>query len=146
MRKHILPVCWYLLLVSITIQLKAQNPLIRNQFTADPTARVFGDRIYVYPSHDILATEGRGRKGWFCMEDYHVFSSANLTDWTDHGMIVHQNKVAWVKPDSYSMWAPDCIYRNGKYYFYFPSIPKDTGLTRGFTIGVAIADKPEGHF
>lgn len=125
----------------------AQNPLIRDQFTADPSARVFGDRVYVFPSHDILATEGKGRKDWFCMEDYHVFSSANLTDWTDHGVIVQQNKVEWVKPDSYSMWAPDCIERNGKYYFYFPSIPKDT-LTykKGFTIGVAIADKPEGPY
>ena len=66
----------------------AQNPLIRDQFTADPSARVFGDKVYIFPSHDILATEGKGRKDWFCMEDYHVFSSADLTDWTDHGMIV----------------------------------------------------------
>jgi GH43 family beta-xylosidase len=125
----------------------AQNPIIRNQFTADPSARVFGDRVYVYPSHDIIATEGKGRVGWFCMEDYHVFSSANLSDWTDHGMIVTQNKVPWVKPDSYSMWAPDCIERNGKYYFYFPTAAKDTvAYGRGFTIGVAIADKPEGPF
>jgi hypothetical protein len=146
MRKYIIKVCRCLLFVCIAVQLPAQNPLIRNQYSADPTARVFGDRVYVYPSHDILATEGRGRVGWFCMEDYHVFSSSNLIDWTDHGMIVHQNKVPWVKPDSYSMWAPDCIYRNGKYYFYFPTTPKDTAYARGFTVGVAIADKPEGPF
>ena len=146
MRKYILMACLYALFLNSTVQLNAQNPLIRNQYSADPSARVFGDRVYVYPSHDILATEGRGRVGWFCMEDYHVFSSANLTDWTDHGMIVHQNKVPWVKPDSYSMWAPDCMYRNGKYYFYFPSTPKDTSYARGFTVGVAIADKPEGPF
>ena len=125
----------------------AQNPLIMNQFTADPSARVFGDRVYVFPSHDILATEGKGRKDWFCMEDYHVFSSADLTNWTDHGMIVQQNKVPWVKPNSYSMWAPDCIERNGKYYFYFPSIPKDTiNYKKGFTVGVAVANKPEGPY
>jgi len=146
MRKYILILCLSVLFVNSIIQLKAQNPLIRDQYSADPSARVFGDRVYVYPSHDILATEGRGRLGWFCMEDYHVFSSANLTDWTDHGTIVHQNKVPWVKPDSYSMWAPDCIYRNGKYYFYFPTTPKDTSYARGFTVGVAIADKPEGPF
>lgn len=134
-------------LMLCTFIMSAQNPLIRNQFTADPSARVFGDRVYVYPSHDILATEGKGRKDWFCMEDYHVFSSENLTDWTDHGMIVHQNKVPWVAPESYSMWAPDAIEKNGKYYFYFPSVPKDTtGIGRGFTIGVAVADKPEGPF
>ena len=79
------------------------------------------------------------------MEDYHVFSSENLTDWTDHGVIVTQNKVPWVRRDSYSMWAPDCVYRNGKYYFYFPSAPAE-GKGFGFGVGVAIADSPEGPF
>ena len=120
----------------------AQNPIIRDQFTADPTARVFNGKVYLYPSHDIVPPAGQ-RQDWFCMEDYHVFSSENLTDWTDHGVIVTQNKVPWVRPDSYSMWAPDCIERNGKYYFYFPSAPMDG---RGFGIGVAIADSPEGPF
>lgn len=134
-------------LILISNVCTAQNPLIRDQFTADPSARVFGDKVYVFPSHDILATEGKGRKDWFCMEDYHVFSSVDLTNWKDHGTIVEQNKVQWVKPDGYSMWAPDCIERNGKYYFYFPSIPKDTiNYKKGFTIGVAIADKPEGPY
>ena len=124
-----------------------QNPFIRDQFTADPSARVFNNKIYVYPSHDILAVEGKGRVGWFCMEDYHVFSSANLTDWVDHGVIVKQNEVPWVKKDSYNMWAPDCIFKNGTYYFYFPATPKDTtGIGRGFTIGVATAEHPEGPF
>ena len=121
---------------------QAQNPIIRDQFTADPTARVFNNKVYLYPSHDILPPAGQ-RQDWFCMEDYHVFSSENLTDWTDHGVIVTQNKVPWVRPDSYSMWAPDCVERNGKYYFYFPSAPK-SGM--GFGIGVAIADRPEGPF
>lgn len=133
--------------VLMTGSLLAQNPIIRNMYSADPSARVFGGRVYVFPSHDILATQGKGRAGWFCMEDYHVFSSANLTDWTDHGMIVTQNKVPWVRPESYSMWAPDCVYRNGKYYFYFPTSPKDTATYgRGFTIGVAIANQPEGPY
>ena len=123
----------------------AQNPILTHLYSADPSARVFGDRVYVYPSHDILAQPGKGRAGWFCMEDYHVFSSANLTDWTDHGTIVTQNKVPWVKPDSYAMWAPDCILRNGKYYFYFPATSNDSTM-RGFAIGVATADKPTGPF
>lgn len=120
----------------------AQNPIISGQFTADPTARVFNDRIYVYPSHDIKAPEGQ-RQDWFCMEDYHVFSSEDLVNWTDHGMILSQDDVPWVKPKSYSMWAPDCVEKNGRYYFYFPSTPT-TG--RGFGIGVAIGNSPEGPF
>jgi hypothetical protein len=124
----------------------AQNPIIRDQYSADPSARVFGDRVYLYSSHDIPATEGRGRAGWFCMEDYHVFSSDNLVDWTDHGMIVSQDKVPWVRSNTFSMWAPDCIERNGKYYFYFPAPAKDTSYGRGFSIGVAVSDKPSGPF
>lgn len=124
----------------------AQNPLIMDQFTADPAARVFEGKIYVYPSHDILAGPGKGREGWFCMEDYHIFSSNNLTDWTDHGVIVSQDTVPWVNSKSYALWAPDCIYRNGKYYFYFPAPAKDTTLGRGFSIGVAVSDYPYGPF
>ena len=131
-----------LLLLGMPMMMPAQNPIIRDQFSADPTARVFNNKVYVYPSHDIVPPEGQ-RQDWFCMEDYHVFSSENLTDWTDHGVIVTQNKVPWVRPDSYSMWAPDCVERNGKYYFYFPSAPKG-GM--GFGVGVAIADSPEGPF
>lgn len=126
--------------------LLAQNPFITDQFTADPSARVFNGKVYVYPSHDILANENRGRIGWFCMEDYHVFSSPDLVNWTDHGVIVSQETVDWVNPESYSMWAPDCIERNGRYYFYFPSQRKEDGRRKGFGIGVAVADHPEGPF
>jgi len=124
----------------------AQNPIIRNQFSADPSARVFEGKVYLYPSHDILANKERGRPGWFCMEDYHVFSSTNLTDWIDHGIIISQDKVSWVNSQAYAMWAPDCIYRNGRYYFYFPAPAKDTTYGRGFSIGVAVSDKPYGPF
>jgi hypothetical protein len=128
----------------------ATNPLIMDQFTADPTARVFEGKVYLYPSHDIKAPpEYKGRPNWFCMEDYHVFSSANLTDWQDHGVIVRQTEVEWVNPTSYAMWAPDCVFKNGKYYFYFPAQAKpvpNQPRSGGFRVGVAIADKPYGPF
>ncbi|MGO8765755.1 MAG: family 43 glycosylhydrolase [Limisphaerales bacterium] len=120
----------------------ATNPLIMDQFGADPTARVFDGKIYLYPSHDIPSSPGKGRPNWFCMEDYHVFSSENLTDWKDYGVILDQTNVPWANPTAYSMWAPDCVFRNGKYYFYFPA----TAREGGFNIGVAIADKPSGPF
>jgi hypothetical protein len=116
----------------------AQNPIIRDQFSADPTARAFNGKIYLYPSHDIVAPIDKNlRKDWFCMEDYHVFSSGNLIDWTDHGVIVTQTKISWLTKPNYDMWAPDCVFKNGKYYFYFPV---------GGKIGVATADKPEGPY
>lgn len=127
-----------------TGMLQAQNPVIRNQFSADPTARVFNGKVYIYPSHDIPSPV-KHLKEWFCMADYHVFTSTNLTHWTDLGVILSQNEIPWVQPDSYSMWAPECVYKNEKYYFYFPSTPKGEGR-RGFNIGVATADNPEGPF
>src|SRR5262245_40014186 len=121
----------------------ATNPLLMDQFSADPTARVFEGKIYVYPSHDIKAPpEYKGRPNWFVMEDYHVFSSDNLTDWKDHGVILTQTGVEWTNPTAYAMWAPDCVYKDGKYYFYFPATAKSGGMK----IGVAIADKPYGPF
>ena len=131
-----------ILLLCAPLALMAQNPVIRHQFAADPTARVFNNKVYVYPSHDIPAPEGQ-RQDWFCMEDYHVYSSENLTEWEDHGVIVTQNRVPWVKPDSYAMWAPDCVCKGNRYFFFFPAAPKEG---RGFAVGVATADKPEGPF
>lgn len=50
-KKHV----YLLSVVLLTIfASNAQNPFITDQFTADPTARVFEGRVYVYPSHDIL--------------------------------------------------------------------------------------------
>ncbi len=130
------------LLSVVCCPLSAQNPIIRDQYTADPTARVFNNKVYLYPSHDIFPPQGQ-RQDWFCMADYHVFSSENLIDWTDHGVIVTQADVPWGNPEGYSMWAPECVCKNGKYYFYFPNAPKSG---RGFAIGVATASRPEGPF
>ena len=134
--------CCYSLILSIFVLLGAnivlaQNPLIMDQFTTDSTARVFEGKIYVYRSHDIPASPGRGRANWFVMEDYHGFSSENLTVWTDHGVILTQTDVPWLGRESFDMWAPDCVFKDGKYYFYFPTVG---------TIGVAIAGKPYGPF
>ncbi len=126
----------------LAASLQAQNPIIKGQYTADPTARVFEGKVWLFPSHDIISPVEPERR-WFCMEDYHAFSSEDLVNWTDHGVIVTQNEVPWVRPDSYSMWAPDCVEKDGKYYFYFPSAPKAGG---GFAVGVAVADRPEGPY
>lgn len=120
------------------------NPIITGQFSADPTARVFEGKLYLYPSHDIPTVNWNGDQPWFCMSDYHVFSSEDLTHWTDHGNIVDQKDVPWGNPTANSMWAPDCVEKDGKYYFYFPDAPG--AGRRGFGVGVAIADKPYGPF
>ena len=128
--------------LSMPALMHAQNPFIREQYAADPTARVFGNKVYVYPSHDIIPPQGQ-RTDWFCMADYHVFSSENLTQWTDHGVILSQQDVPWGNPEGYSMWAPDCVEKDGRYYFYYPNA---TRQGRGFAIGVATATSPTGPF
>ena len=122
------------------------NPVITNQFSADPSAHVFNGRLYLYPSHDIPTVNyQRETTPWFCMSDYHVYSTDDLTHWTDHGNIVDQKDVPWGNPTANSMWAPDCVEKDGKYYFYFPNAP-GSGRGFGFGIGVAVSDSPSGPF
>ena len=106
----------------------AQNPIIKGIYSADPTARVFDGKLYVYPSHDIISPVEPERK-WFCMADYHVYTTADMCKYQDLGVILDQKDVPWGNPESYSMWAPDCIEKDGKYYFFFPANVKDG---RGF--------------
>ena len=74
----------YLLLTFTMLSIgivKAQNPIIKGQFTADPTARVFNGKMYLYPSHDIPppAAKPNLRKDWFSIPHHHPFSSTTLT-------------------------------------------------------------------
>ena len=118
-----------------------QKPLVTDIFTADPSAHVFNGKIYVYPSHD-LAHNGEDNDDGdeYQMEDYHILSIDNLdAECVDNGEALNMRDVPWV---SKQMWAPDCAFKNGKYYLYFPARDKD-GI---FRLGVAVSDKPEGPF
>ncbi len=55
-----------------TLTATAQNPIIRDQFTADPTARVFNGKVYLYPSHDIFPPEGQRQDWFFFREPYRL--------------------------------------------------------------------------
>ncbi|OHX66603.1 hypothetical protein NH26_09645 [Flammeovirga pacifica] len=127
----------------LSLQGQAQNPLVTHRFSADPTARVMNDTLFVFPSSDTTCAQIKGNNG-FCMPDYHVYSTTDLTTWKDHGEILSHNTVPWVEENSYGMWAPDCIEKDGKYYFYFPAMPKDKSAFR--RIGVAVADTPTGPY
>lgn len=125
------------------VVLGAQNPLVTHLFTADPTARVFEDKLYIYPSHDVVPPEGVEAPR-FCMPDYHIFSLGNGSTWTDHGRVLDQNEVPWGEKNSFGMWAPDCIEKDGKYYYYYPAKPEDQSSFR--RIGVGVSDSPTGPF
>ncbi|AUP80570.1 family 43 glycosylhydrolase [Flavivirga eckloniae] len=123
--------------------LHAQNPLVTHMFTADPTARVFDGKLYLYPSHDIVPKEGV-KAPRFCMPDYHMFSLEKGSTWKDHGVILDQNEVPWGKKDSNGMWAPDCIKKGDTYYYYYPAQPEDGSSFR--RIGVGTSKSPTGPF
>lgn len=119
------------------------NPLIRTMYTADPTARVMNGKLFLFPSTDIDDPNGKDKNG-FRMPYYHIFSTENLIDWTDYGRQIDQNNISWITKNSNAMWAPDCVEKNGKFYYYFPTWGSiDGGKCK---IGVCIADKPEGPY
>ncbi|WP_119844441.1 family 43 glycosylhydrolase [Reichenbachiella sp. MSK19-1] len=122
----------------------SQNPLVTHIYTADPTARVFDGQLYIYPSHDIVPPADLENPPRFCMPDYHIFSLENGNTWKDHGVALDQNEVPWGAKNSYGMWAPDCIKKGNKYYYYYPAKPKDGSAFR--RIGVGVSDNPTGPF
>ena len=119
----------------------AQNPIIRHIYTADPSAHVWNDgRLYVYPSHDIDPPKGCDR-----MDKYHVFSTDDMVHWKDHGEILNASEVPWGRAEGGFMWAPDCAYKNGTYYFYFPH-PSGTEWNKTWKVGIATSKKPASDF
>jgi len=105
-----------------------QNPVIPYPFTADPSLHKWSDgKFYIYGSHD------KDVAGVWDMDDYHVYSSVNLVNWTDHGVVLRNSQTTWGGP----FWAPDAAEKNGQYYLYFPE---------GDNIGVAVSSSPTGPF
>ena len=92
-----------------------RKPLVTHIFTADPSVHVFNGKIYIYPSHDIPHNGEDNYNGdEYLMEDYHVLSMDDIeSPCIDNGEALHMKDVPWV---SKQMWAPDCAYKNGKYY------------------------------
>jgi len=117
------------------------QPLVNDQYTADPSAHHFQGRIYIYPSHDIEAGVSPDEFGsHFAMKDYHVFSQQTPKDAiTDHGVALKLEDIPWA---SKMLWAPDAAEKGGTYYLYFPAKDKE-GI---FRIGVALSKHPEGPF
>ena len=117
------------------------EPLVTDLYTADPSAHVFNDTIYIYPSHDIEAGIPEDNLGsHFAMRDYHVFSMASVgRAVTDHGVALRVEDVPWAERQ---LWAPDAAYRDGMYYLYFPAKDADSV----FRIGVATSASPVGPF
>jgi hypothetical protein len=116
--------------------------LVPGDYMADPAVHVFGDTVYIYPSHDRESGIPENDNGdHFDMNDYHVFSTKDIENGpvTDHGVVLKVADIPWA---GRQLWDNDVAFRDGRYYMYFPLKDK----TDIFRIGVAVADKPEGPF
>ena len=118
---------------SFPLTAKAQNPLVQTNFSPDPAPVVFGDELWVFTGCD-----RQGNNDNYYMTGWQAFSTTDMQNWTDHGMILKDNEFSWCTENN--AWASQCIERNGKYYFYF------TSTNNGRLIGVGVADKPEGPY
>lgn len=119
----------------------SMNPVITSIYTADPSAHVWEDgRVYIYASHDVDPA-----RGCDLMDRYHVFSSADMVNWRDEGEILGSADVSWGRPEGGFMWAPDCAYKNGTYYFYYPH-PSGSDWNSTWKIGVAASPEPSRGF
>lgn len=122
---------------------------IGHLYTADPSAHVWNiggrDVLYVYASHDMEPALGCDR-----MDRYHVFSTEDMVNWTDHGEILSADDVreqgGWGSHGF--MWAPDCAYNpdDRMYYFYFPHPENDENWGTTWRIGVCRSQNPDRDF
>ncbi len=108
----------------------------------DGEPHIFGDRIYLFGSHD---KEGGDT---FCMLDYTVYSAPinDLTDWKCEGVIYRANQDPDFKERPY-MYAPDVVRGNdGRYYLYY-CMSGRCGQGGYFgPISVAVSDEPAGKY
>ncbi|QDB80328.1 beta-xylosidase [Georgenia wutianyii] len=104
---------------------------------ADPNIAVFGDTYYIYATTD-------GYPGWGG-KDFYVWTSKDLVSWERSAepfltLDGANGNVPWATGNA---WAPTIIERDGRYYFYFSG---HNATYDRKTIGVAVADHPEGPF
>lgn len=115
------------------------NPYLPNwEYVPDGEPRVFGDRVYIYGSHDRVACDA------FCDFKLKVWSAAvdDLNQWVCHGVSFRtrsgrdgQADVDWSDRE---LFAPDVVEKDGKYYLYAYIVD---------SIGcVAVSNNPEGPF
>ena len=119
-------------LISLWTNCYADNPIIQTKFTADPAPMVYKDTVFLYTSHDEDDAFG------FKMLNWLLYTSTDMVNWTEHGIIASLKDFKWVKEKN-GAWAPQCIHRNGKFYLYCP-------MPGGLGIGVLVSDSPYGPF
>jgi len=115
---------------------KFNNPIIKDQYTGDPAALVYKDKVYLYAGHD----EAPNDFNFYKMNEWVVYSSSDMKKWESHPVPLKASDFAWAKGDA---WASQVLERNGKFYWY---VTVEHGSVHGKSIGVAVSDSPTGPF
>ena len=113
---------------------RADNPIVQTSYTADPAPMVHEGRLYLYTSHDEDVTV----KDFYTMNDWRLYSTTDMVNWTDHGSPAGLKNFSWGND---SAWAPQAIAKGGKFYLYVP-----LNNNSGSKIGVAVSSNPAGPF
>lgn len=123
------------------------NPFLPlNEYIPDGEPHVFGDRVYIYGSHD------KANSDRFCVQDYTVYSAPvdDLSDWKCHGVTYKKSQDLRSRdgrpPEKYpDYYAPDCVKGNdGRYYLYYVAMGPNVHAFG--PMSVAVADSPAGPF
>lgn len=126
-----------LILANLSLfKLDAQNPIIQTMYTADPAPMVYNDTLFLYVGHD----EKDAPTNAYLMRDYQLFSTTDMVNWTAHKTPLRTSDFIWSVGDAS---AAQCIYRNGKFYWYISSMNK---FFPGVAVGVASSYTPYGPF
>lgn len=124
---------------------QAMNPFLPlDEYIPDGEPHIFGERIYLYGSHD---TEGGTR---YCAEGNYVCHSApldDLSDWRYEGVIFESAQNPYYQKDAFNdLYAPDVVKGNdGRYYLYY-GLEGQTATSGHNMIHVAVSDKPAGKY
>ena len=133
MKKYAFAIVFVLtVLMNLSFAGNAQNPIIQTKFTADPAPMVYNDTVFLFTGHDEDDAFG------FKMQDWLLYTSTDMVNWTDRGVVATLKDFKWVNVDN-GAWAAQCIMRNNKFYLYCP-------VPNGLGIGVLVADSPYGPF
>jgi len=113
------------------------NPYLPSwEYIPDGEPYVFGDRVYVYGSHDFF-------NGYvFCMGDYVCWSAPvnDLTDWRYEGVIYKRDADPANKDGEMCLYAPDVtVGPDGRYYLFYVLDHLDI-------VSVAVCDTPAGEY
>jgi beta-xylosidase len=139
--KHNKKLSLFILIIVLTVNSGwSQNPIITSLFTADPAPLVYNDTLFLYTGHDTASVSATNYK----MPDWHVFSTTDMVHWKDYGVVLSPETFSWATGDAY---AAQCIYRNGKFYWFVSTFHKnDENSKGGAAIGVAVSDRPTGPY